>query len=65
MLCVTLWLQWMPSQSNQLSKKIPFKGITQAPLDEMSFKELKALASSKGFKGNYKKAELIELLSNA
>jgi len=46
-------------------KKIPFKGITQAPLDEMSFKELKALASSKGIKGNYKKAELIELLSNA
>jgi hypothetical protein len=45
--------------------KIPFKGITHAPLEEMSFKELKALASSKGFKGNYKKAELIELLDNA
>lgn len=45
--------------------KIPFKGITQAPLDQMSFKELKALASSKGFKGNFKKAELIEILKNA
>lgn len=45
-------------------KRTSFIGIAQTPISEMSYKELKALATDKGIKGNYKKAELIELLTN-
>ena len=49
-------------------KKIPFQGIVQeAPktIDEMTYKELKAMAKERGIKGTHKRTELIELLTNA
>jgi hypothetical protein len=45
-------------------KRTSFIGVLQTPISEMSYKELKALATDKGIKGNFKKAELIEMLTN-
>lgn len=52
-------------QKPSIRKKIiPFTGVVNKALEDLSYKELKAMAKDKGIKGQYKKIELIELLKN-
>lgn len=49
-------------------RRVPFKGIVQPKpkaIEEMSYKELRAMAKEKGIKGTLKREEYIALLSNA
>ena len=57
------------NQSTQPAiRRVPFKGIVQPKpkaIEEMSYKELRAMAKEKGIKGTLKREEYIALLSNA
>lgn len=57
------------NQSTQPAiRRVPFKGIVQPKpktIEEMSYKELRAMAKEKGIKGTLKREEYIALLINA
>jgi hypothetical protein len=48
----------------KVKPQITFIGVKQKRLDEMSYRELKDLAKSKGIIGNFKREKLIEELTN-
>lgn len=49
----------------QMKSTVNFVGVKQWPLEEMSFKDIKAISKEHGIKGNYKKDELIRLIREA
>lgn len=46
----------------QVKSNVTFVGIKQWPLEEISFKDIKAIAKEKGIIGNFKREKLIELI---
>jgi hypothetical protein len=46
----------------QVKSNVTFVGIKQWPLEDMAFKDIKAIAKEKGIIGNFKRDKLIELI---